>query len=166
MAYFIFSFSYLSKEKLNLLKKAFIKDSNYSLSFLTRNNFNFYFDKKYNNIKHILYGKYIVISNSNVSSYSSFNDELVKIKEVINSLEVNLNIFLMIFNSSLYFDDFITESIKYNSSNIFNLIKFNNTLNNYNILLANFMVYNKIFLSINNSIKNNNSSNNLVSYMY
>jgi hypothetical protein len=166
MAYFIFSFSYLSKEKLSLLKKAFINDSNYSLSFLTRNNFNFYFNKKYNNIKHILYGKYIVISNSNVSNYDSFITELIKIKEIINSLEINLNVFLMIFNSSLYFDDFLNESNKYNSSTIFNLIKFNNTLNNYNILLNNFMVYNKIFLSINNSIKNNNSSNNLISYMY
>lgn len=166
MAYFIFSFSYLSKDKLNLLKKAFINDSNYSLSFLTRNNFNFYFNKRYNNIKNILYGKYIIISSTNITSYNNFISEFIRIKEIINSLELNLNIFLMIFNSSLYFDDFINESNKYKLSNIFNLIKFNNTLNSHNILLNNFMVYNKIFLSINNSIKNNNNSNNLISYMY
>jgi hypothetical protein len=166
MAYFIFSFSYLNKDKLDLLKKKFSIHNKYSLSFLTRNNFNFYFNSKYNNIKYILYGKYIIISNNDVNNYNDFINEINNIKEIINSLQLELNVFLMIFNSFLYFDDFINESKKYNLSNIFNLIKFNNLLNNYNILLYSFMVYNKTFLSINNFIKNHNSCNNLISYMY
>lgn len=164
---FIFSISYLNKDKLNVLKKAFLVNENYSLSFLTRSNFHMHFDSKFLKLKAILYGKYLIINDNHIiNDYNDFKNNISKIKLIIESLELELQIFLITTNSFIYSYDFLKKSEKYNIINLFNIIKFNNILNNYNFLLYNYIIYNKLLLSINNTLKIHNLLNTLISYIW
>ncbi len=162
----IFTFSYLGKENLISIKNSFFDNDNYKLGFLTRNNFDSYFNNNFYNIKNILYGKYLILTISNVDyNYLEFKNEINKIKEIINSLNIELKIFAISHNSDIYFPSFLEKSEKYNNKNLYNIIKFNNNFNNYNIFMYNYFVYNKISSSIINLVTTQNS-NIYVSYMY
>ena len=68
-------------------------------------------------------------------------------------------------NGHLRKDKFTFIFEKYNNKNLYNIIKFNNNFNNYNIFMYNYFVYNKISSSIINLVTTQNS-NIYVSYMY
>jgi hypothetical protein len=154
MTYFIFHFSYLDKLKIKEIKNSFLFNSlsdSYSLNFLTKKNFNSFFDKKFNSLKYILSGKYLIFSckKKNIN-LSELLESLKLLKKFLNSFEEEIQLFNIIYNENYYFNDFLIESSKYKKTNLIMFININKHYFISSLLLINFYNYYLNFSRINN----------------
>lgn len=120
---YLFSFSHFDRKQLEVLKRELFTQSKYDVFFLTRKNFSQHYNSTYINLKKILFGKYLVIRGSGDMSLESIYNNLKNVISYINSNEMNLNFFCLVYNQNYYFYDFFTLSSEYNSNTLYNITK-------------------------------------------
>ena len=168
--YFIFSFSYLSKENYSFLRnKMNSYQSEAKITLLTSNSFNSHFSSKFNNLKKILYGKYLLVHIQIESDINLIKDLIIKINEIvsfINSLNLELKILLTIYKDNVYFYDLLNKANNYNKKNTYDLLNNINKFNYYNTFIFTYLINNKFLSYANNLSILNNSNNCYISYLY
>ncbi len=169
MLNFIFFFSHLDKNKIIDFKNYLYSNSNDELLFLTRSNFDFFFDIKYIELKKILTGKYLLIQVKNnliVSEIDILNEKLNFFLETIKKFNLNLFFFCAIGEDRYYFKDFISKSKIYNNKHLFELVIKKNQLHFSYLFLLELKIYYLYLFRINNSRSIYNMNNLQYSYYY
>jgi hypothetical protein len=166
MAHYIFSFSYLEKNKIKNLKNSFsfnILNETYNLNFLTKKNVDSFFSLNYSSLKKILSGKYLIFSlKTNNINFSDLLKNLELIQDFLKTFDDEIHLFTIIYNNSFYFNDFLVESSKYNKKVLLNLTKLQNSYFLFTLLKSETLKYFLYFSRINNL--NINKNNEYISY--
>jgi hypothetical protein len=160
MVYYIFSFSYLEKNKIKDLKSSFSFNSLSEISnlnFLTKKNVDSFFLPKYSSLKDILSGKYLIFSLNNESlTLNELLKNLELIQDFLKSFDNDIHLFTVVYNNSYYFNDFLIESNKYKTKEILNLTKLQNSYLLLHLLKIESIKYLLYFSRINNLKINKN----------
>lgn len=153
---YLFSFSHFDRKQLEVLKRELFTQSKYEVFFLTRKNFSQHYNSTYINLKKILFGKYLVIrdnsQNKNISLESIY-DNLKNVISYINSNEMNLNFFCLVYNKNYYFYDFFTLSSEYTLNTLYGITRQNyqyNALYSMQILYLQFFYFFIRIFNLNN----------------
>lgn len=169
---FIFSFSYLDKKQVIGLKKYLEVNTNDQLHFLTRSNFNDFFDIKFLELKKILTGKYLLIEvenlsdNSNESNIDFLEKKLDFFLNTLKEQNLNLFFFCVVGEDQFYFKNFIIDSKRYNHKYLFDFISKKNSLHKSYFFMLQLRIYFLYFFRINNLYSIYNKNNYLYSYYY
>ena len=147
---YIFSFSHFDRKQLEVLKRELFTQYQYDVLFLTRQNFSQHYSSTYINLKKILFGKYLVIRGKEITNIESIFNNLNSVITFMNTNEMNLNFFCLIFNKKYYFYDFFTLSSKYNTKTLLNVVKQSMQLNIINTLKINYLLFFYFYISIFN----------------
>ncbi|MND21325.1 hypothetical protein D3C87_1170190 [compost metagenome] len=137
MCDYIFCFSHLDDKQMQLLKTEFFTKYGYFIFFLTRKNFDSFFNIEHINLKKILTGKYLLIRGVHNKSLSIIIDEIKSLLIYVDSNSINLSFFCLNYNNNYYFNDFFLLSNNYNVQNLYNNILLN--IKHYNVL--NLIIY-------------------------
>lgn len=147
---YLFSFSHFDRKQLEVLKRELFTQSEYDVFFLARKNFSEHYNSTYINLKKVLFGKYLVIRGNKEMSLESIYSNLKNLISYINSNEMNLNFFCLVYNKNYYFYDFFTLSSEYNSNTLYSITKQTYQSNLLNILQINYLLFFYFYISIFN----------------
>jgi hypothetical protein len=169
MLNFIFSFSHLDKKKITAFKNYLYLHTDHSLSFLTRSNFNIFFNSKHIELKKILTGKYLLIqvkNDSDISEIEILNNKLNFLFSLIKENDLNLLFFCAVGDSRYYFENFIIKSKKFDNKYLLSLIIKKNQLHFSYLFLLELQMYYLHLFRINNLRTIYNMDNFEYSYYY
>jgi len=147
---YLFSFSHFDRKQLEVLKRELFTQSKYDVFFLTRKNFSQHYDSTYINLKKILFGKYLVIRGNKDISLESIYSDLRNVISYINSNEMNLNFFCLVYNKNYYFYDFFTLSSEYTSNTLYNITKQSYQSNLLHCMQTHYLLFFYFFFRIFN----------------